>query len=269
MVINKEKIINLFYQNVYGKKVELNNINTKHCGKKGYWLEEQFGIKHNNKNSADLYGYELKNQTTSKTTFGDWSANEYIFNNPIYFNVFNETKIVERRNHFLQIFGKLNIEKGGRYSWSGNICPKIHNFNNFGQRLLVVENNDVIVEYSYENDMRDDKKIIVPLIFQKENIILARWYGNSTPLSKKGKCLKNRVDDKFNDKGWFICKTTNEGIYNEICFGQPINFNNWIELLKKGVVYFDSGMYETNPRPYSQWRANNNFWNNLIIEKYT
>lgn len=31
---------------------------------------------------------------------------------------------------------------------------------------------------------------------------------------------------------------------------------------------FDSGMYEGNPRPYSQWRANNNLWDSLIIESY-
>ena len=39
-------------------------------------------------------------------------------------------------------------------------------------------------------------------------------------------------------------------------------------LVIQGIVFFDSGMYEGNPRPYSQWRANNNLWDSLIIESY-
>ena len=47
-----------------------------------------------------------------------------------------------------------------------------------------------------------------------------------------------------------------------------MNFENWIELVKQGVVFFDSGMYVGNKRPYSQWRANNNYWDSLIVETY-
>ena len=47
-----------------------------------------------------------------------------------------------------------------------------------------------------------------------------------------------------------------------------MNYNEWIELVKQGIVFFDSGMYQGNKRPYSQWRANNNFWDSLITETY-
>lgn len=71
----KEQIIDLFRKNVKGKSPNVENRNPRHDGKKGHWLEEQFGISANADNEADLWGYELKNETTSKTTFGDWSAN--------------------------------------------------------------------------------------------------------------------------------------------------------------------------------------------------
>lgn len=46
-------------------------------------------------------------------------------------------------------------------------------------------------------------------------------------------------------------------------------YENWIKLVKQGVVFFDSGMYQGNKRPYSQWRANNSYWDSLITENYT
>ena len=45
-------------------------------------------------------------------------------------------------------------------------------------------------------------------------------------------------------------------------------YENSIELVKKKVVFFDSGMYQGNKRPYSQWRANNKYWDSLITEEY-
>ena len=262
----KEQIIGIFRANVKGKIANVEGLNVRHDGRRGHWLEAQFGIGHNASNNADLFGYELKNQTTSKTTFGDWSANEYIFNDPKYFSVFSEKTSLKRRNQFLRIFGKPNAEKSNRYSWSGEPCPKINHFNTFGQRLIIAENNDIVAEYSYVHDTRPNKSSIVPDLLKQENLVLARWYGNSTPASKKGKCLKKKVEDKFNDKGWFTCKMDRNGVYNEICFGEPMTFDNWIELVKQGIVFFDSGMYETNKRPYSQWRANNNYWDSLIVE---
>jgi hypothetical protein len=47
-----------------------------------------------------------------------------------------------------------------------------------------------------------------------------------------------------------------------------MDYNKWITLVEKEIVFFDSGMYQGNNRPYSQCRANNSFWNSLIIEIY-
>lgn len=80
----KEQIIELFRKNVKGKQPNVDGKNERHDGRKGHWLEEQFGISANANNEADLWGYELKNETASKTTFGDWSANIYVYTNPEY-----------------------------------------------------------------------------------------------------------------------------------------------------------------------------------------
>lgn len=265
---DKEKLVETFNSQIKGKKPDINGMNERHDGRKGHWLEQQFGIHHNADNSADILGYELKNETTSKTTFGDWSANEYIYNDSRYSSVFNEKSSIKRRDIFLSIFGKPNQEKGGRYSWSGEPCPKINGYNRFGQRLIVDETDDIIAEYCYSKDQRNNKSEIVPEKLQKEHIILARWYGSSVPSGKKGKCLKSKLEDKFNDKGWFTCKTDHLGRYCKICFGKPMIFDNWLELVRQGIVFFDSGMYQGNVRPYSQWRANNSYWDSLIDEEF-
>ena len=79
-ISNEEaQIIKLFKENVYGRSPKTDDFNQRHDGKAGHWLERQMGIAANANNEPDLYGYEMKNSTGSKTTFGDWSANYYIF----------------------------------------------------------------------------------------------------------------------------------------------------------------------------------------------
>lgn len=128
----KEQIIDLFRKNVKGKRPNVEGRNERHDGRKGHWLEQQFGITANADNEADLLGYELKNETTSKTTFGDWSANMYVFTNPRYSSLFQGTTKYEKQDSFVKIFGKPNAAKGGRCSWSGSPCPKIGSYNDFG-----------------------------------------------------------------------------------------------------------------------------------------
>ena len=62
----KEQIIELFRRNVKGKSPNVDGKNKRHDGKAGHWLEQQFGITANANNKADLLGYELKNETSSK-----------------------------------------------------------------------------------------------------------------------------------------------------------------------------------------------------------
>ena len=59
-----------------------------------------------------------------------------------------------------------------------------------------------------------------------------------------------------------------DNIYTKIVFGKTIDFDTWIQNVKKGNIFFDSGMYQGNKRPYSQWRSNNSFWDELIIDVY-
>lgn len=265
----KDDIIELFHLNVKGKKPDISGKNERHDGRKGHWLEQQFGIHANADNEADLWGYELKNQTSSKTTFGDWSANMYVFTNPKYESLFVGKTKYEKQDNFVRIFGKPNAEKGGRCSWSGTLCPKISGYNEFGQILIIDSNKDIVALYSFNKDNRIDKSEIVPKELQTDNLEIARWYGEKSMSTKRtDKCLKQKLEDKFNDKGWFTCKMNSEGLYEKICFGKPMNYDEWIRLVKEGIVFFDSGMYEGNVRPYSQWRANNNFWDSLIVEEY-
>lgn len=253
---DKERIIQLFNTNVKGKIPNVSDQNQKHDGKYGHWLEKQFGIPANRNNAPDLLGYELKNQTTSKISFGDWSANYYIFKDDDFSDIFQGRKTEEKRDIFLRIFGH-NVT--GRYSWSGSPCPKINKYNDFGQVLSISNDNNILAIYSYSQDKRSEKSTIVPIKLQKENLILALW---------EEKSLQGNLEKKFNQKGWFTCKTDSTGAYNEICFGAPMNYSTWLDLVRKGIVFFDSGMHEGNSRPYSIWRTNNAYWDSLIIERY-
>lgn len=246
----KKLIIALFKKNVRGKKPNTSISNEKHDGKEGHWLETQMGIHHNADNKPDLYGFEMKNNTTSKTTFGDWSANDYIYKNEKY-------KI--KRDDFLKIFGSPNAEKGGRFSWSGKPCPKIGSCNSFGQIMIIDKNNNILALYNFSKDQRKNKSKIVPKIMQKNQLVLAKWNAVS---------MKSKVEKKFNHRGWFKCLKNDKGVYSKIVFGEPITFENWIKGVKKGLIFFDSGMFQGNVRPYSQWRANNKYWETLVTSTY-
>lgn len=263
----KEQIIQIFRDKVKGKKPDVHNSNPRHDGKRGNWLERQFGVTANGRNAPDILGYELKCDTVSKTTFGDWSANEYIYNRTDLSNVFLGLNKLQKRDSFLKIFGKNHINNPERYSWSGEPCPRIDCYNSFGQILEITPTKDIIALYSFSKDERKKKAVIVPVELQREDILLARWYGLCSPTIRQ-KTLKKKFEDKFNCNGWFTCKTDIEGFYNKICFGNPLNYGDFLMLLKNGSAFFDSGMYTGNGRPYSQWRMKNQAWDNLIIETY-
>lgn len=257
---DKEKIITLFNNNVKGKEILLDKYNIKHCGKEGYWLETQMGIKHNSKNEPDIYGYEMK-KFSNKTTLGDFSATEYAFsikNKRNYINSLNnwndEIKIT--KNNFIRIFGNPNHNKNDRYSWSGSSIPSYNNYNFNGQILKINENNDIIIYYSFSKDMRIIKNDF-PEFLRKDNIIIALW---------KSENMEMKINNKFNKKGFFICKKNGDK-YDKIFFGKPFKFEYFIECIKNKKIIFDSGMYEGNNRNYSHFRGTN-FWNELIIEEY-
>lgn len=247
---HKKEIIDRFIKNVKGRVVDISKANKNHDGKEGHWLETQMDIRHNADNLPDIYGFEMKNTTSSKTTFGDWSADYYIFRDKDY---------EISRDDFMKIFGSPNPLKNNRYSWSGKPCPKIKKYNEFGQRIIINKSNDIIAEYSYVKDKRPNKVNIIPKDMQRGNLILAKWNFTS---------IKEKVENKFNMEGWFKCLKDKNGVYTNIVFGNPITFELWIEGVKKGLIYLDSGMYIGNSRNYSQWRADNKYWDSLITERY-
>jgi len=260
MDLNKQTILDLFNKNVKGIDICLKDYNKNHCGKEGHWLELKMGIKHNSKNEPDIYGYELK-KYSNKITLGDFSANEYIFsgknkrNNINILNNWNDD-ITINKNEFIKIFGNPNPKKNNRYSWSGSCIPTFDSWNNNGQILTINDNNDIIIYYSFSNDKRIIKYNF-PLFLQSDNIAIAIWTSAK---------MKLHIDNKFNNKGFFICKKI-DNKFEKICFGKPFNFDYFIECIKNKKIYFDSGMYEGNRRNYSHFRGNY-FWNDLIIEEY-
>jgi hypothetical protein len=258
---NKQQIVEIFNQNVKGVDILLDGKNSKHCGKEGHWLETQMGIKHNAKNEPDLYGYEMK-KSSSKITLGDFSASEYAFskknkrNTINHYNNWNDDNKLERSD-FIKIFGNPNSAKNNRYSWSGSCIPIYNKWNANGQILTINENNDIVIIYSFSNDTRTIKENF-PIFLKNDNIIIALW---------KYEKMKPHINNKFNNKGFFICKKTGT-TYEKICFGSPFNYDYFIECIKNKKIIFDSGMYDGNNRNYSHFRAPASFWNELIIEEY-
>mgnify|MGYP001233945194 FL=1 len=258
----KEKIKELFFDNVHGKTPNVDNYNSKHSGSKGHWLEKRLGKKPDGNNEADFWGYECKNHTTSgKTTWGDWTANYYIFDKDSNYDL--------NRDQFLSIFGKPNPEKHNRPSWSGEPVPRIpNNTSNFGQYITVDGDSNISIFYDFTKDLRQNKNSIVPKQLQIDNLLLARWYGFERNNVSKKTALETKVKNKFDHSGWFKCVMEN-GVYTKIVFGKPVNFKTWIEYVISGDIYFDSGMYKGNSRPYSVWRSDNVFWDQLVEEEFS
>lgn len=246
----KREIIALFNKNVRGKVADTSKSNAAHDGRVGHWLEDNMNLQRNGRNEPDYKGFEMKNHTRGKTSFGDWSADEYIF----------RRKGGEvTRNDFFAIFGSPNARKKGRLSWSGRPSPKVGVWNEFGQKLRVDRENNIFALYDYGKDKRPNKARLVPKALQKK-VVIARWDAAS---------MRLKVERKFNKRGWFKCQqNTKTGVYDAIVFGPPFNFDQWITGVRSGEIYLDSGMYMGNVRPYSNWRASNNYWDKLVIARY-
>ena len=255
--LTKNDIVILFNLKVKGNEYT-KNTNTND-GKEGIWLEKLMNIKTNCYNKPDICGYEMK-KYSDKISFGDWSASEYLFSiNTVLLDEINGEKINITKEEFIKYFGTKNEDKESRYSWSGSCVPKYNKWNECGQILQIDDNNNIMAMYSYDKDKRNNKNDT----YKNKHICIAIWHH---------KKIKKHVEDKFNQKGFFVCKKNKDNIYDKICFGSPIDYSIFIENIKSGNIFFDSGLYnddiKPNTRMYSHWRAHKNFWNNLIIEEY-
>ena len=266
----KNKIKSKFDNSIRGREPILPIGAKRHDGWVGHWLQKQFGLKADALNAPDLWGFELKDDTgTGVTTFGDWSADEYVFfsHDRCAQDVARAKKCEKCRNSkierstFLRVFGVPNIQKGNRHSWSGTVCPKVDGYNKYGQILVVYDDGSINAEYCFSADQRSNKRSIIPSALQVEDLVLAAWDSDS---------LKEKLENKFKDLGWFKCirESNGRGKYVGMVFGGPINYEYWVDQVLLGNVYLDSGMYEGNDRKYSQWRATNKFWDSLVEEVY-
>jgi hypothetical protein len=266
----KQQIKQTFDLHIRGREPEFSSSESRHDGSEGHWLQRQFGLTADAKNAPDLNGFELKDDTgTRVTTFGDWSADEYIFHSHSgCLRISTKAASCKKcrnsqvsRDEFLHVFGSPNPEKNNRYSWSGSVCPEVNKFNYYGQVLSVHVDGTITADYQFSKDKRPNKNDIVPPALRRDDVVLATWHSAS---------LRMKLENKFKVHGWFKCvqESNGRGKYVGLVFGGPIEFEDWIEQVRIGNVYLDSGMYEGNSRNYSQWRASNTFWSSLAEETY-
>lgn len=159
------------------------------------------------------------------------------------------------RDEFIKIFGSKNEKKNNRCSWSGKCFPKYGKWNDYGQTIICDSKNNIFIVYSKKHDNYISDK---PKHLKKDKLLLAYWSYET---------LKRKIENKFNNRGFIIFSKT-KNVYDKLSIGKKITFDNWIDNFKKGIIFLDSGMYETNSRNYSHWRAPHKFWENLIIEEH-
>ena len=247
-IVSLATLVNIFHTRIKGVPLPEGG----HDGAIGHWIESKFGVSPNRDDSADWAGYELKSGR-GKTTFGDWSADFYLWN--------AGEPDVPSRDRFLTIFGtQSRPDRPGRYSWSGRVFPTVHGYNEYGQVMVVEPTSDIRIYYSYSRDCRPDKASIVPHSLQRDSVILAEW---------KRTTLQGRVNQKFGQNGW-VKFVQSGSVITGMMIGGPMYFEEWIQYVQTGEIYLDSGMYydpyRPNNRPYANWRASNNFWEGLADE---
>lgn len=287
----RERIQEIFMENVFGMQPDTTGGNPKHDGGAGHWFETQMGVTPNADNAPDLLGFECKNGTRSKTTFGDWEADYLIWRDPEIFPNLEDLaggmrganspfRIQQSRNKdevFLPAFGRhmesdetytLNGQQVGwenneYYSWSW-IRKIRHGFSNEGQRIVINDDNSISVVYSYTHDARRDRDERVPEEFRIEDLTLISWSERT---------LTDFVENKFGVNGWFkgiIDRTT--GRYTALIFGEPITFDRFLEDVRDSHIYFDTRLKERRPdntdRFGMNWRANNTFWEEMADERF-
>ena len=250
---NREEIKSLieatFRKNVLGRVPDLTGYNQAHDGAEGDWLTKQMGLTVNGLNEPDFHGFEMKKDSKGKTTFGDWPPDFALYKGP--------NKIFDQ-DMFLSIFGSPNPLKGNRFSWSGRVFPKVGTFNEYGQKLTVGSNLDILAIYRHSLNQVESSRTSIPAYFHSVDTVMAQWSHSN---------LKTRLERKFNQLGWFRCLKNSNGAYDRVQFGLPINIETFMPLFKAGTIFIDCGMHQGNSRPYMTFRANNNIWDSLAEDE--
>jgi hypothetical protein len=238
------QIKKIFDDKVRDVPLNLDGQNASHSGKYGHKLEKLMGIKHNSKNAPDFPGWEMKTGD-SVTTFVDKAPDTFYVDG---------IKIPSRQfaKHKQAFFVKYACAKSTDVPTMGGWSYK--KYNHCGQRLCTDDNHNVYIIYDWAHDKRENKD---ELDLNKTPHPIMRWNADS---------LKNAIEKKFNEKGFFKCIKENNA-YVKICFGKPITFATWIDELKKGIIYHD-GYSKPKGRWRHVFRAKNTFWDSLITEVY-
>ena len=283
---SKVNIIEHFHKNVFGRFPD--DLKKNHKGYKGHWLELNLGGKIDADGDADLNGFECKIES-KKVSWGDWGPSYRIFCDKSY-KLFKTGNIKENMWKFVKNIGvKRNDLKHGIYfSMSGEHVPTyINDSTNIG--LSLEENNsDISIFYNFDKDLRESKDISVPKEFQKNSLLIYKWFGtnssfnifkenvlkNSLPILVKfeGKnasvSLEERIRRKFGLYGIVVGLHDKSNGFYGLKFLKNITLKDWLAFFKNRDVYYDTGLTTANKRPYNQWRSNASFMKTLEEDIY-
>jgi hypothetical protein len=156
------------------------------------------------------------------------------------------------RVEFIKYFGEPNASKHNRFSWSGKPVPSYYNTTSVCGQTLRIHGDDIAITYNFAYDTRERAKDF-PAELKRKECIIALWSADK---------MRAHINNKFNSNGFFVC-VKNNNVYDKIIFGRPFNFDEFIQGIKDKKIIFDSGMYQTNSRNYSQFRATD-FWTTLL-----
>ena len=285
---SKAKIIESFLKNVVGRFPESDDLIKKHKGKKGHWLESNLGGKIDADGNADLDGFECKIES-KKISWGDWGPPYRIFCDKSY-DLFRKGNAYKNMWKFVEALGvkRNDLEKGIYHSMSGEHVPTyINDSTNIGLSLEE-KNSDISIKYNFDKDLRDSKGLNVPKEFQKNNLLIYRWYGsdssfktfreniieNNLPIKVQfeGKnaavSLEERIRRKFGVYGIVVgLYDQNKGFYG-LKFLKKIVLDDWLGFFKNKDVFYDTGLTTRNKRQYNQWRSNAKFMKTLEEDIY-
>ena len=284
--VSKALIIKNFHKNVLGRYPD--DLKKIHKGYKGHWLESNLGGEIDADGNADLNGFECK-IASKKVSWGDWGAPYRIFCDKSY-NLFKKGNIKENMHKFVKNIGvkRNDLKEGIYYSMSGkHMVSYINDSTSIG--LSIEENNsDISIFYNFHKDLRDPKISEIPKEFQKNNLLIYKWFGtdsnfqifreniieNNLPIEVKlnGKnasvSLEERIRRKFGVYGLVIgLHDKSRGFYG-LKFLKRITFNDWLFFFKNKDVYYDTALTTANDRPYNQWRSNKKFMDSLVEDIY-
>jgi hypothetical protein len=245
-----------FFTLIKGEKIDLTNHNNR-----GNFIEHLLGIKPNSRNEPDLYGLECKSKE-EKITFFDlvpeecpWSLRPNTKNGRRAKKK-SEWEVIDRnftpsKSVFMKYFGVWNSDK--RYwSWSGEVFPKVSDEYNFAGQKIVVNNEGITIYYSKSHDTRPEK-----LDFTEIDPLPIIFYSRER--------LETAFENKFSN-GYFLCDTIGNS-FEKIHFGR-FTFETFIEGMKSGIIYIDSGNHEGAKRNRWCFRAPKNFWMKFIFQTY-